>query len=140
LKLVDEADCEKYFNTLLDPKRDGKPATKIQRTATDGTTEQVNRFYDSVGQLAADAPATAFEHKIGWVRYTGRIREQLARDIELTKQLEADPSLAEKLGFKKIEWVFFAKESKEGMVGPDQALLAALDGAHIDYTIILPRS
>jgi hypothetical protein len=40
--------------------------------------------------------------------------------------------------FERIEWAFFAKEP--GGVGPDKALLEALEDVGIPYTVYLPRS
>jgi Mg-chelatase subunit ChlD len=140
LDLPNEAACEKWFNSILKDwvKTPPKIATHIPKIPLDPTAGTANRFYDSIGKLPGSDVATAFEHKIGWVRYSARVRAQITRDAALLAELKADPSLAGKIGFKKIEWVFFAKEP--GGVGPDKALLEALEDVGIPYTIYLPRS
>jgi hypothetical protein len=141
LELLNEADCEKHFDTTLGLPRDGKIATKIAMPQNNGAkAEIVSRIYDSVGIPSDRNVRVAFEHKIGWVRYSRRVRLQVQRDAELVRQLRANPDLANDVKFVDIEWVFFAKESKSGLVGPDKDLLQALQDAGIKYTIYLTRT
>ncbi|MDR2566581.1 MAG: hypothetical protein LBC97_11125 [Bifidobacteriaceae bacterium] len=139
LDLSTEAKCEEWFDTTLDLAR-GKPKRATEIAYLDESMGTVNRFYDSVGRMPGAQEFTAFEHKIGWIRYSSRIREQITRDAALLEQLRRTPDLADHIGFSKIEWVFFAKETPNGALGPDKALLEALDDIGIPYTIYLPRT
>ncbi|MDR1394079.1 MAG: hypothetical protein LBJ62_08970 [Bifidobacteriaceae bacterium] len=114
-----EAMAETFFDSLITSiqkfsgtGRKIKDATR--NTMPDGS--EIKRFYDSIVSFDGTSKIVAFEHKIGWVGYSKAARREIERDKQLHQQLRNG---AAREDFAEIEWVFFARKSTSGVVGPD---------------------
>jgi hypothetical protein len=130
-----EKDAESWLKSTLP----GAEATKRGLDVA-GTGKRNQRYMDIIDSGGRNPSGIASELKIGPVPSVGRAKGQMNKDITLLGRMKADPKLATDLRFKKIEWVFFAKESA-GQVGcPDPKLLDLVVQNGIEYTVYLGRT
>jgi hypothetical protein len=81
----------------------------------------------------------ALENKTYVVRHTSRAKGQVTTDRLIAEAMSGDSTYKDALDFDSIGYVFFAKESKRGACGPDEALLQWLKDAKFPYYIFLGR-
>jgi hypothetical protein len=88
----------------------------------------VKRFYDVVDHADTGGRGIAYELKSGRVRASSkRAKAQVEADRRLMDQIRANPDLAKAEGFREVQWVFFARSGRDGVVGPEPALLELLN-------------
>jgi hypothetical protein len=140
-----EKAAEKWWRKgLANAKRQHVDKVPAPPGAAKGTY-RTQRVYDAVDDSRIpdsnlQGPGVAYELKIGRVRNaTKRAKAQANADRLLMEEIAKNPTLArENRGFDKIEWVFFARSTRDGVVGPDPALLALLnEKPKIPYQIVL---